>query len=266
MYFDPLKTKSYIQSLIPLGVLAQSLGIEIFVIPDFLSIPLAQQLLNLPPTLPHSPSSSTPTTTDNTISSSSSASVSLGAQDCFWSDSGPYTGEISPLHLSHFGVKFVELGHAERRRLFFENDSTVALKATAVCKNEMVPLVCIGELLNNGVEAAVDEVRPQIESLLAAIPGNAEVVLAYEPVWAIGKPEPAGAEYVVGVTKRLREIAEGYLVGGREKRTGEVRILYGGSAGPGLFEKLKQGVDGLFLGRFGHDVANFEAVMRELVL
>ncbi|KAL7412341.1 Triosephosphate isomerase [Mrakia frigida] len=128
----------------------------------------------------------------------------------------------------------------------------------------MVPLVCIGELFDNGVDAAVEEVRPQIESLLAAIPKDADVVLAYEPVWAIGKPEPAGAEYVVGVTKRLREIAEGYLVGG-ERRTGEIRMLYGGSAGPGLFEKLKDGVDGLFLGRFGHDVQNFEAVMRELV-
>lgn len=245
MYFSPSQTKSYLHSLLPLSTLASSLQIDLFVIPDFLSLSLATTLF--PPT--------------------SSSPLSVGAQDCHWEHSGAYTGEVSAKHLGELGVKMVELGHAERRRLFGETDESVALKAKAVVEAGLVPLVCIGEKEDQGVDAAVEECRPQIESLLASIGGDAEVILAYEPVWAIGKAEPAGAEYVVSVTKRLRAMAESCGVEGGEgrKRKGGVRVIYGGSAGPGLFGKLREGVDGLFLGRFGHDVGNLERVMKELV-
>lgn len=269
MYFDPSQTQSYLESLLPLGQLAKHLNVDVFVIPDFLSISKAKEILNLEPTKPSTSSDEENNSQQGLSSARSASGVLLGAQNCFWQPSGAYTGEVSPQHLAHFGVSLVELGHAERRRLFYETSDTTALKALASCSAGLVPLVCIGELNQGTVDEAVEEVRPQIESLLEAIPGASEVVLAYEPVWAIGQAEPAGAEYVVEVTKKLRVIAEGFVKkegeGAGERRTGCVRLLYGGSAGPGLFGKLKEGVDGLFLGRFAHDVRNLEKVMRELV-
>jgi triosephosphate isomerase (TIM) len=91
-------------------------------------------------------------------------------------------------------------------------------------------------------------VRPVLEAT------RGEVIFAYEPVWAIGQPQPASAEYVVEVAKGLRG-----LCGERE-----VRILYGGSAGPGTYEAMREGVDGLFLGRFGHDPERFREVISEV--
>lgn len=201
--------------------------------------------------------------------------ILVGAQDCYSEDSGPFTGEVSPSVLAEVGCKIVELGHAERRRLFGETDETAALKAAAVVRNGMVPLVCVGEVspppstsssssTGEGNEdvlgKAVAEVMVQVRSVLAALPDNeAEVILAYEPVWAIGASEPAGVDHVLGVVRRIRESEEV-----SRRKEGSVRILYGGSAGPGLFEKLKGELDGLFLGRFAHDPERFLKTVREV--
>lgn len=157
----------------------------------------------------------------------------------------------------------MELGHAERRRLFGETDEKVAAKAKAVLENGMVPLICIGEKNYGGIEDAVMECRPQIVSILDILDAvererdeKMDVVFAYEPVWAIGQPAPASAGYVVGVVKRLRGICE--------ERGKDIRFLYGGSAGPGTFEDMKEGVDGLFLGRFAHDIESVRGVIEEV--
>ncbi|KAM0271121.1 hypothetical protein ACHAQH_009208 [Verticillium albo-atrum] len=235
MYFSPSRTRQYLDALLP--HLATSPGphpVDIFLIPDFLSLHAA-------------------------ITQTGSAPLLLGAQDCFSEDTGAYTGEVSPASLAELGVRIVELGHAERRRLFGETDESTAAKASAAARNGLIPLVCVGELDGEGgPRAAAEALRPQVESLMAAVPVTAEVVLAYEPVWAIGAAEPAGAEHVLGVVRAIREME---CVEGRE---GAVRILYGGSAGPGTFEKLKEGVDGLFLGRFGHDVERFWRTVEEV--
>lgn len=112
--------------------------------------------------------------------------------------------------------------------------------------------------MSEGVGVAIREVLPQVEVILDAVPGDADVVFAYEPVWAIGKLEAAGADHVLGVVGVVRRCVEG------RGRKGAVRILYGGSAGPGIWEGLKGGVDGLFLGRFGHDVENVRKVVEEV--
>ena len=96
----------------------------------------------------------------------------------------------------------------------------------------------------------IGECRLQVMSVLAAVPDDVEVILAYEPVWAIGASKPADADHVVNVTKELRRMAE--------SRKGTTRIMYGGSAGPGTFVKIVAGVDGLFLGRFAHDIQNLK--------
>lgn len=229
MYFDLEKTAEYIRDCTPLATHALTHNVDIFIIPDFLSLPAASTALRL-----------------------EASSIRLGAQDCFWEDFGAYTGEVSPAVLKSIGCSIVELGHAERRRLFNETDEQVAKKAAAAERNSLTPLVCIGEQYQGPVEQAVQECKPQIESVLAATQG--EIIFAYEPVWAIGQPAPASAEYVVAVVQALRGICGERLV----------RFLYGGSAGPGTFEGLREGIDGLFLGRFGHDPQQFRDVITEV--
>ncbi|PMD47566.1 putative triosephosphate isomerase [Hyaloscypha variabilis F] len=181
MYFNLESTAQYIRDCAPLAPHALSRNVDIFIIPDFLSLTAASTTLRL-----------------------EAPTIRLGAQDCFWEDNGAYTGEVSPVVLKHIGCSLVELGHAERRRLFGETDAQVAKKAKAAVRNGMTPLVCIGEKTKGTVEEAVAECRPQIESILEVT--EEEIIFAYEPVWAIGQPKPASAEYVVSVAKELRKL------------------------------------------------------------
>ena len=233
MYFGVEQTKGYVKTVLNKLSTDQSLfdKVDVFMIPDFVSL------------------SSIATISEGT-------GLIIGAQDAYFEDKGAFTGEVSPAQLSEVGCKIVELGHAERRRLFYETDEDAAKKAAAACRNGMIPLVCIGEKTRGEVNVAVSECQVQVDAVVKAVPDDAEIVLAYEPVWAIGKAEPAGADHVVDVTKELRRLTEG--------RSGVTRILYGGSAGPGLFAKLSEGVDGLFLGRFAHDPEQFLKTIQEI--
>lgn len=237
MYFDIPSTLSYVRGMLQLDGDAWNARLDLFVIPDFVTLYPSAEILQ-------------------------PSSILLGAQDTHWEDKGAFTGEVSPVVLKQAGARIVEIGHAERRRYFGETDESVAKKAGAAARNGLVPLVCIGETTHNttsmsaAVGAAIDECRPQLTSVLAAVPDESEVILAYEPVWAIGASAPADADHVVNVTKELRRLAGG--------RKGVTRILYGGSAGPGTFAKIAEGVDGLFLGRFAHDIHNLKKVIEEV--
>lgn len=239
MYFSLARTRAFTSefvsrlSSVPPPVLS---AIDIFLIPDFVSIlPTVEQLRASP------------------------VSVWVGAQDVHWEDGGAFTGEVGPSVLREAGVRIVEVGHAERRRLFGEDDAVTATKAAAVSRHGMVPLVCVGEQTRGDVDVAVAECKVQVEAVMHRLPPDAEVVLAYEPVWAIGASQPAGEAHVLAVVDGIRRLD---CVGGRPGRT---RILYGGSAGPGLYGRLKDGLDGLFLGRFGHDPAQFVKTIQEVV-
>ncbi|MFJ5955311.1 triose-phosphate isomerase family protein [Paenarthrobacter sp. NPDC092416] len=179
----------------------------------------------------------------------------LGAQNCGWSD-GPWTGEVSPSMLAELGVGLVEIGHAERRRYFAEDDSTVARKVRAAVDAGLTPLLCVGEAMAGEPEAAAETVFRQIK---AAVSGDWSLawrlVIAYEPVWAIGASEPAAAGYVSEMVAALRSSLADHELGG-------LPIIYGGSAKPGLLPEL-DGLSGLFLGRFAHDAANFGLVLDE---
>ncbi|NWL11426.1 triose-phosphate isomerase family protein [Paenarthrobacter nitroguajacolicus] len=179
----------------------------------------------------------------------------LGAQNCGWSD-GPWTGEVSPSMLGELGVGLVEIGHAERRRYFAEDESMIALKVSAAVDAGLTPLLCVGEPETLAPAAAADTVYRQIK---AAVSGDWSVasglVIAYEPVWAIGAAEPASAGYVSQVVDALRDsLAQHDLA--------RLPIIYGGSAKPGLLPQLNE-VSGLFLGRFAHDATNFGRVLDE---
>ncbi|CAH0058398.1 unnamed protein product [Clonostachys solani] len=212
-------------------------AVDVFIIPDFLNI----------------------RSTADSLAAAGASHIWIGAQDCHWEDYGAFTGEVSPAALADSGVRIVEVGHAERRRLFREDDAVTARKAAAAARNGMIPLVCIGEKTKGDVAVAVDECRVQVDAVMAGLPSeDAEVVLAYEPVWAIGAAQPAGEEHVLAVVAGIRDLES---VKGRR---GLTRVVYGGSAGPGLYEKLKSGLDGLFLGRFGHDPQQFAKTVKEV--
>jgi triosephosphate isomerase len=210
----------------------------------------------------------------------------LGAQDCGWAD-GPWTGEVSPALLAELGVRLVEIGHAERRRHFGEDDAMVALKVRAADDAGLTPLLCVGEETSGLVsgtdhgtgsaagpasgeatsDAAADAAGFVYRQIEAATGGDWELasrlMIAYEPVWAIGAAEPASADYVTAVVRSLRVLLAGHrLESGRSP--GDVPIIYGGSAKPGLLPQL-DGVSGLFLGRFAHEAANFGKVLDEAI-
>ncbi|MFJ4287146.1 triose-phosphate isomerase family protein [Paenarthrobacter nicotinovorans] len=179
----------------------------------------------------------------------------LGAQNCGWSD-GPWTGEVAPSMLAELGVGLVEIGHAERRRWFGESDAMIARKVGAAVESGVTPLLCVGENEESAPEVAAEIVFEQIS---AAVSGDwslaARLVIAYEPVWAIGAPAPASAGYVSAVVGALRAALGQHGLSG-------LPVIYGGSAKPGLLPQLS-GVSGLFLGRFAHEAANFGRVLDE---
>lgn len=179
------------------------------------------------------------------------APVAVGAQDLHWADDGAYTGEVSAVELAEVGVRYVEVGHAERRRLFGETDEVIKLKTAAALRHGLVPVLCIGESDRVDGDTAIGIVHDQLEAALADAPPG-RVIVAYEPVWAIGAPEPAPDEHIRAVCAALRGT-------GRDATS----VIYGGAAGPGLLGRLEGTVDGLFLGRFAHDPAALATVIDE---
>lgn len=205
--------------------------VELFVIPSFTSIPAA-------------------------LDAFAGTAVTVGAQDLFWEDSGAFTGEVSGAELAELGVGVVEVGHAERRRLFGETETVVAAKTAAALRNGIAPVLCIGELEQGAPDAAALAVIAQLESALAGAPAG-RVIVAYEPVWAIGAEKPAAPEYIRAVCAWLRR-----ALASMPGRDGSI-VIYGGSAGPGLLTELGDDVDGVFLGRFAHDTAALRTVIDE---
>ncbi|HVW55490.1 MAG TPA: triose-phosphate isomerase [Rhizobiaceae bacterium] len=177
-------------------------------------------------------------------------SVKVGAQNMHWADEGAWTGEISPVMLRDCNLDMVELGHSERREHFGETDETVGLKTEAAVRHGLIPLICIGETLaeresGQAREVLERQVRGALARLTTPARKAAEILLAYEPVWAIGvNGIPASSDYADARQKEIVAVAEDVL--GRR-----VPCLYGGSVNPGNCEELIAcpNVDGLFIGR-----------------
>ncbi|KAJ5112521.1 triosephosphate isomerase [Penicillium argentinense] len=257
MYFTPQRTLEYVRGLLdPANEIVRPENREkllLALIPDFLTIwPCADIIREFESKLA---AAGTPTSPPPFL---------LGAQDCMWEEYGAYTGEVSPAAIRSLGCSIVELGHAERRAIFGETDEQTARKAAATCAQGMVPLVCVGEVTAPGAVAseavgqAVSECAVLVRAVLNAIPAEAPVIFAYEPVWAIGQPKPAGVDHVGAVVEGIRGV-----IG---PRPGTARVLYGGSAGPGLWGAggLGKAVDGMFLGRFAHEIGGVRKVVHEV--
>ncbi|WP_197383424.1 triose-phosphate isomerase family protein [Mycolicibacterium mengxianglii] len=185
--------------------------------------------------------------------------VDVGAQNLFWEDAGAFTGEVSGRMLSEMGCSYVEVGHAERRRIFGESDRIVASKTVAALRNGLTPVVCVGEPVRMTPEEAAGSCIRDVDAVVAAaglMP--ASLVVAYEPQWAIGAADPAPVDYIQQVCRTI----SGWLAG-QPNATGS-RIVYGGSAGPGLLSQLGDAVDGLFLGRRAHDPDAVVSILDEV--
>jgi len=180
--------------------------------------------------------------------------VRVGAQNVATADRGSFTGEVSGALLREMGCHYAEVNHAERRRLFGEDNATAAAKVAACWRNELIPVLCVGEPDRSPPRQAATVVVAETSDILGKAGGRDRVVLAYEPHWAIGQAESAPVEHIREVTTALRR----WLT----MRTGG-RVIYGGSAGPGLLTSISDSADGLFLGRFAHDPAELEAVLDE---
>ena len=190
--------------------------------------------------------------------------IQLGAQNVHWETAGAFTGEISAPMLARLGVKWVVVGHSERRHLFGEDDAMVARKVRAVLAADMTPIVAVGETLEQREQAVTEEViGSQLNAALRGLEGATvgRLVVAYEPVWAIGTGRTASDEQAaeaIGYLRRL--VAEGWGAGAADG----VRILYGGSVTPGNIAGLmaKRDIDGALVGGASLDPDKFAAIIR----
>ena len=185
-----------------------------------------------------------------TVLESDEVPVALGAQHCHWEDSGAFTGEVSPTMLAKLNVAYVIAGHSERRELFGETDEMVNKKVKAILKAGMTPILCCGETLDeregDRTDAKVShQVRAGLEGLSAE--QVAGLVVAYEPIWAIGTGRTASAEDAQAVCALVRAtIAE---LAGTEPAA-RVRVQYGGSVKPSNAAELmgQADIDGALVG------------------
>jgi triosephosphate isomerase len=176
--------------------------------------------------------------------------IQVGAQTCHWEESGAYTGEVAPGMLSRLDVRWVICGHSERRAMFGETDEVVNRKVRAVQKHGMRPILCVGEVLEQreaGEQEAV--VAEQLKGSLARVkPDDPEdLVIAYEPVWAIGTGQTATPSDAQEMCAFIRS----WLADKYDQETADgIRIQYGGSVKPGNIRELMglEDVDGALVG------------------
>lgn len=187
--------------------------------------------------------------------------ITCGGQDLYWEAQGPYTGEVSASSLADLGCVYVLVGHSERRRLFGETDETCRLKVRAALNGKLIPVLCIGETLEereaNNTKAVLER---QIRTALADVKEQDTLVLAYEPVWAIGTGRNAAPEQAQEIHAWARELL-GHIIGSHGAQ--ETRILYGGSVSPTNIDALmaQPDVDGVLVGGASLDIKSFGRIV-----
>jgi triosephosphate isomerase len=190
--------------------------------------------------------------------------LKLGAQNCHPEEKGAFTGEVSPAFLAKLGVQYVIVGHSERRELFGETDEFVARKVVAVQKLGMTPIVCVGETLaEREAGVTLDKVRRQVQAALAKRTSEQakSMVIAYEPIWAIGTGKNATASDAQEVVAAIREEVAAVV---SRPAAQAVRIQYGGSVKAGTAaEFMRQpDIDGLLVGGASLDPTEFARIVQ----
>ena len=199
-----------------------------------------------------------------TILDADDMKLSLGAQHCHWEDKGAFTGEVSPVFLSKLAVEYVIVGHSERRELFGETDDQVSKKVTAMLKHAMTPIVCVGETLEERQQGrTAEKVLGQVRAAIAGRSAEvvAGLVIAYEPIWAIGTGMTASAGDAQAVIGAIRAEVLSHI---GPKAAQGVRIQYGGSVkASNIAEIMAQpDVDGALVGGASLDPAEFARIVQ----
>ena len=190
--------------------------------------------------------------------------VAIGAQDVFWEKEGAFTGEISANMLVEAGCRYVIIGHSERRQFFGETDETVAKKTKAALASGLIPIVCVGELL---AERECGKTEAVCKTQFTGGPGAltaeefSRILIAYEPVWAIGTGKVATPEIAAAAHRFLRQCAESKF---STQAASALRILYGGSVKPDNIQGLmaQSELDGALVGGASLEPKSFAAIVQ----
>ena len=242
MNLDPLQAVAFVQKLHwPLKDAKHEDGsVEVAVFPPFTDLRTVQTLLD-----------------------ADKIPFALGAQDLSEHDSGAYTGEVSGAFLAKLDARYVIIGHSERRQYHGETDEVVAAKVQAASRHGLVPVICVGETLEEREKSGPTAVSvAQLEAALEGVPADAEFVVAYEPVWAIGTGQVASPEQAQEDCAKLREVITDKLGADAAART---RILYGGSVKSGNIASFMRepDIDGALVGGASIVVDEFAANIRD---
>ncbi|RPK08826.1 triose-phosphate isomerase [Priestia endophytica] len=196
---------------------------------------------------------------DKLVEATKGTDLKVGAQNMHFEENGAYTGEVSPIALADLGVDYVILGHSERREMFAETDETVNKKTLAAFKHNLTPIVCCGETLE---ERESDKTKEVVETQVkAALKGLSEeqakqVVIAYEPIWAIGTGKSSTAEDANEVCAAIRKVVENVF---STDVAEAVRIQYGGSVKPANIKEYmaQSDIDGALVGGASLEAQSF---------
>jgi triosephosphate isomerase len=236
MYKTPAETREFFGAFRPLVEAASHC--EIVICPPFLDLPSA-------------------------VESARGTRILVGAQNLHWAKEGAFTGEVSGPMIHATGATHVIIGHSERRQFFGETDETVLKKTVAALEASLSPIVCVGERLehrDSGQTASV--LCEQCEKGIAGLDAQqfAKIVIAYEPVWAIGTGKTATPEMAAEAHRVIRAEMRRHF---GEKAAGEVRILYGGSVKPDNVKSLmaQPEIDGVLVGGASLDAASFARIV-----
>ena len=191
------------------------------------------------------------------------SNLHIGAENCYFEDEGAYTGETSPKVLKEMGIDYVIIGHSERRGYFHETDEDINKKAKAIFANGMKQIICCGESLetreaNKQEDWVVAQIKAALDGLTAEQVSS--LVIAYEPIWAIGTGKTASSDQAEEMCKTIRETVKDLY---NEETAENVRIQYGGSVKPANVKELmsKPDIDGGLVGGASLDPESFLALV-----
>lgn len=190
--------------------------------------------------------------------------LKLGAQNCHSDDKGAFTGEVSPVFLAKLGVHYVIVGHSERREIFGESDEFVAAKVAAVLKHGMTPILCVGETLaEREAGTTLDKVKRQVRIALEKRTNEQvkSMVIAYEPIWAIGTGKNASPSDAQQVIAAIREVVASVASGPAAQA---IRLQYGGSVKAGTIADIMRqpDIDGVLVGGASLDPTEFARIVQ----
>jgi triosephosphate isomerase len=201
---------------------------------------------------------------DAALQAAKGSNIAIGAQDLYWQKEGAFTGEISGTMLASVGATHVIIGHSERRQYFGETDDTVNLKLKAALEASLIPIVCVGEVLEEREAGLTDDVlRRQCLRAFNKVSAKKahNLIVAYEPVWAIGTGKTATPELAADAHASIRaEAADSF----GQEFADQLRILYGGSVKPENAHALmsEEEIDGALVGGASLDPASFAAIVK----